>query len=228
MQFHVITPETANSCNTCCCKSAEASPGESEKWVLNYAPLILPAHAISLLQSPEFEWEKITCESDPRDTVLPELVSSDANATYLGDLAPRVTGGTSYSFSAVPFAGPKKGSLAISEDGSYTYTPLPGFQGYDRFFWQVSVDGKPPVIQEAVIAIGAGVAPPTIAMLRPDLAIRNPVIDNKNFTLSFALDASPAAPNGSVWRLKVKQGYRDCNNCLYTIDCFDVTVGSCG
>lgn len=227
MQHFQITEETAQSCRQCCCQAAKGSPGEVDKWVLNYASVILPANAVALLQTPEFSMTRLGCGSspDPRDDVLPELQPVTLGGTYLGDLTPLVTG-ANLEFALVPFTGPKSGRLTVNANGTYNYTPLNGFTGYERFFWQVSIDGAPPVIQEAIL--GVGVPSPPVTMLRADVIIRNPVIDNSLFLVEFPVDVSPAARVGDVWRIQVRQGYRDCNGCYYTIDCFDLTIGSCG
>lgn len=231
MQYHNIDGGASTSCQTCCCLAATAKPGESDKWVINYAPVVLPANGIGLTEGSCFDISKqSSCEDcGGADLVHPELISTESNQTYLGNLQDAVDtpAGTPLSFSGVMFSGPKHGRLIIDESGSYTYTPHAGYVGYDRFFWSVSINGGKPVIAETVLGVG-DVLPPALSQLTPDLKITCCRVDNRQFTLTFVLETSPAAVPGDTYRLTIKQGIKDCDCCWDSKDCFDITIGACG
>lgn len=228
MQYFNIEDDRADGCDVCCCQQAKGKPGETDRWVLNYAPIVVPANAQRLVEGTRFEVEKVSnCVGDcPPGAVAPEFATTTSGEPYAGDLSDAVdVEGASLVFELAPFSRPKFGKVTLDESGIYTYTPRPGVQGYDRFFWQVSINGGKPIVAEAVI--GVGVTAPGVAQLTPDICLTCPQIDNKRFTVSFGLVISPAAVPGDQYRLLVKQQYRDCDCCYTRTDCFDVVIGAC-
>jgi hypothetical protein len=42
-----------------------------------------------------------------------------------------------------PVSGPQNGTVIIENDGSFAYTPLPGYVGIDRFMYRICDSGSP-------------------------------------------------------------------------------------
>lgn len=57
--------------------------------------------------------------------------------------------GTVLTAETTPVSGPSNGTLSLAADGSFTYTPNPGFTGSDSFQYEVCDDGAPrPVVSQ--------------------------------------------------------------------------------
>lgn len=57
--------------------------------------------------------------------------------------------GTVLTVGTTPVSGPGNGTLSLAADGSFTYTPNPGFTGSDSFQYEVCDDGAPrPVVSQ--------------------------------------------------------------------------------
>lgn len=52
-----------------------------------------------------------------------------------------------------PVSGPSNGTLVINSDGTFTYTPAPGFEGEDSFVYEVCDDGTPSICDQATVTI---------------------------------------------------------------------------
>ena len=52
-----------------------------------------------------------------------------------------------------PVSDPNNGTVIINADGSYTYTPNPGFKGLDRFTYQICDNGTPSLCDTAEVVI---------------------------------------------------------------------------
>ncbi|MCT8341286.1 Ig-like domain-containing protein, partial [Flavobacteriaceae bacterium TK19130] len=52
-----------------------------------------------------------------------------------------------------PVSGPSNGTLAINPDGTFTYTPNPGFGGTDQFVYAIVDDGSPVATDTATVYI---------------------------------------------------------------------------
>jgi gliding motility-associated-like protein len=52
-----------------------------------------------------------------------------------------------------PLSNPSSGSVVIAADGTYTYTPNPGFEGVDMFTYSICDDGVPSLCDTAVVVI---------------------------------------------------------------------------
>lgn len=80
----------------------------------------------------------------------PPIANPDINLTVTGlatignvltnDLDPD---GDALTVNTVPVSGPSNGTLVLNSDGSYTYTPNAGFDGTDRFEYEVCDNGIP-------------------------------------------------------------------------------------
>ncbi|RMG85156.1 MAG: gliding motility-associated C-terminal domain-containing protein, partial [Bacteroidetes bacterium] len=53
----------------------------------------------------------------------------------------------------IPGTGPQHGNLNLQPDGTYTYTPAPGFVGTDMFDYEICSDDVPPQCDTATVAI---------------------------------------------------------------------------
>ena len=66
-----------------------------------------------------------------------------------------------------PISGPSNGTLVINPDGSFTYTPDPGFQGTDHYVYEVIDDGTPQASDRATVTIVVQqTAMPVIAIVK--------------------------------------------------------------
>jgi hypothetical protein len=70
-----------------------------------------------------------------------------------------------------PVSGPGSGTLALSADGSFTYTPNPGFVGSDQFVYRVCDDGLPSTV---VSRFDFDSSPLTNATVGPNATSINP------------------------------------------------------
>lgn len=61
--------------------------------------------------------------------------------------------GDNLSVNTTLVSGPSNGSVTILPNGTYTYTPNPGFQGEDTFVYEVCDNGIPPLCDEATVTI---------------------------------------------------------------------------
>lgn len=110
-----------------------------------------------------------------------------------------------------PVSGPSNGSVLLNPDGSFTYTPNPGFEGEDQFVYEVCDDGLPSLCDQAtvfieVIPITAGNEPPianadysqtTVDVpATGNILINDDDPDGDNISISTAPIAGPS--NGSV------------------------------
>ncbi|MBL4585702.1 MAG: tandem-95 repeat protein, partial [Flavobacteriales bacterium] len=61
--------------------------------------------------------------------------------------------GDNLTVTTTPISGPSNGTLTLNPDGSYTYTPDPGFEGEDTFTYVVCDDGIPTLCDTADVTI---------------------------------------------------------------------------
>ncbi len=61
--------------------------------------------------------------------------------------------GDNLTVNTTPVTPPSNGTLVLNDDGSYTYTPNPGFTGVDSFSYVVCDDGSPQLCDTATVAI---------------------------------------------------------------------------
>ncbi|MFV0417324.1 MAG: Ig-like domain-containing protein [Dysgonomonas sp.] len=77
--------------------------------------------------------------------------------------------GDNMIINTTPVTSPAHGSVTISADGTYTYTPDPGFTGRDSFIYEVCDDGNPVTCDRATVTI----------------IIRSPQVGNANDTYAY-------------------------------------------
>jgi len=222
-----------NNCIVCCCDTVSIKPGETLPLQLNYAAWAVPIAPRGLHCEPSVDVEeKDTCPA-PTGGNLPPAANGDIrfdvllNTAFLGDLATEVTDqeGDPLTFKSLALYGPKHGKLELDSDGTFTYTPFTSYKGTDNFFFSVSDGVNSPVIMEALLGVGV---PGDSVRPTADLTVGEPIVNQRWFTVTLPIAASPAAKNCQVFRLTVRQGALDCDcNCYYHNDCIDVRIAKC-
>lgn len=64
--------------------------------------------------------------------------------------------GDEQTVNTTPVTDPVNGTVVLSEDGTYTYTPNPGFEGVDVFEYEVCDNGSPVACDVASVTISVG------------------------------------------------------------------------
>lgn len=229
-----------DSCSTCCCESATARPGETNRWEVNYIQWVIPQAGRGLTDNTSFEIELIVDGNNPGAGNQPPSVpfigkTTAFNTPLTFDLTDDVTDPESNAieFKLLSLYGPDHGDVTISPLGVVVYTPKTGYVGYDRFYYQASDDEAKPVVGQVMIGVAPdeGTIPvPTEAMATKPITIRQKtvIVDNRRSTLSFAVETSPAAISGSVYRLTIRQQSLSCEGEPYWhISCYDIKIGKC-
>jgi len=222
-----------NACVTCCCEVVSLKPGETLPLRLNYAPWAVPIAPRGLHCVPVIDVElKDTC-STPAGSNLPPSAPPQirydvvADTPLDDDLKTQVTDPEDdiMTFKAMMLYGPKHGSVKLKSDGTFTYTPVLGYVGEDRFFFSVTDNINPAVVLEALIGVGISAASVKGTW---DLTVGTPIVDQRLYVVTVPLIASPAAKTCQVFRLSIRQGALDCDcNCYFHLDCVDVRIVSC-
>ena len=235
MHFTVESFSPADAaCQKCCCETISLKPGTTTKVSVGYAPWALPIGQLHC--APQFSIEKMdTCLVPTPSNMAPQITALDGMARFdtgtnvplNGDMRTKVTDfeNDPLTFKVLPLYGPRQGKIVLDPSGTFTYTPLAGFKGEERFYASAADPTNPPLIFEVMIAVGidAGTMVPS-----PVLSVGMPIVNQKYFTVSFPITLSPAAQECDVWRLTVLQGALDCQCICYTrTDCFDVKVAKC-
>lgn len=248
MQFFSVDSnsqgDTSPSCNTCCCSSASAKPGVTEKWTLNFAAFANPIGGFGLVQQPNFSIDLLLsgCNNPSVVNAGPAYLGLAANNTtpLNGSLASSINNPKSatLTYSLLSLFSTQNGSVVVNPDGTFTYTPNGAFVVYDRFYFSVTDGVNPAVVQEAIIGVPATnpvpgsiiITAPTASMASKELSIEpNSIEVNSNYqTVSFGLACAVNACIGSRYRLSVLQKAADCNGAVYShISCYDITITSC-
>src|SRR5690606_31742 len=125
--------------------------------------------------------------------------------------------GDPLSFAHVPLYGPQNGTLSFAPNGAYTYTPKPGFSGFDTFYFTTSDGVNAPVMNKVTVAVNPALpaaplpAPPAVPLLHAPMdrvTINNPVV-------SFPVVADPALKPGDIYRMTIRQPAMDCDGTQY-------------
>lgn len=233
---HIVIDDSVQTdgCTVCCCETVSLRPGETQALKLNYAPWAVPIAPKGLHCEPGIQVElKDTC-APSTGANLPPSASGDIHFDVVvntpltdGDLNDFVTDieGDNLVFKVLSLYGPKHGKLDLNADGTFTFTPQGGYEGEDHFFFSVSDGVNPPVVLEALLGIGV----PSINVRGTwDLTVGTPIVDQRYYTVTLPIAASPAAKECQIFRLTVRQGALDCDCvCYYHIDCIDVRIAKC-
>ena len=110
------------------------------------------------------------------------IAINDINTTLIGEPA---TGnvltndidleGGNLTVSTTPVVNPSNGTVTINTDGTYTYTPNPGFEGTETFGYEVCDDGTPALCDTAYVTIN-------VFNVTPVPTNNTPVANNDNYT----------------------------------------------
>lgn len=215
------------SCNSCCCESLSARPGETNKVMINYAPWSAPIGGRGLANDTAFSIAPVSIPPVP--AVVPGAGRTIANTPFNGDLAPLFPNPEQeeVTYRIEPLFGPSQGSIVLNPNGTFVYTPNPLFTGIDRFWW--SANGN---IAEFIIAVDVN-AEQEFAFPGFTAAVsvskKSVGIDHRLHIMGFFFSASPAAIPGDVYRLTIKQGASNCNGEIAVhLSCYDIVIGACG
>jgi VCBS repeat-containing protein len=222
----------SNSCGECCCLDAYSAPGETNKWTLDYAAWVSGIGGKGLVQPLRINIHKLNNDDvgDFPPTSINEFVNTPYQTVYSGNVVANDPESQPLVFSVPYDQGVKNGTLAFNSDGSYTYTPMNNFFGYDWFVVNVS-DGTNITRKTVTIgvnpAVGAPVAP-KLQQLPSIVSINNSNISIKKDQIVFPLKVLSDAIIGDIFRMDVLATAIDCDGIEYTHkSCFDIRVIKC-
>jgi hypothetical protein len=229
---------SGQGCNACCCGQASARPGETNKWSINYAAWAFNLGGRGLTDRVEFSIIQQPQNADPRapvavnhffntpfNTALEDTVATGASDPLEGDL----------SYALYDLFPAQRGEVVFNSDGSFVYTPVLGFTGYDTFYYVITNEAKS-VVKQVIVGVNAQtqngdptVNIPAIPFDKPLSIVQKTLrVDRGAFVTSFAVKASPIATLGDIFRVNVKQPAIDCDCQEYVhISCYDVTIVNC-
>lgn len=236
-----------NTCNTCCCQPLRVKPGTVSKVTLDWAPWSLEIAPPGIV--PTMQWNFVLNDASCSDAVIggygppeftPMLVSMGVNdANVSGAMVPDfyTPGDATPTFELVPMQGPVNGTVEITfaGDGSWTYTPRPGFRGWD-WFWIKSTDavGRSAIGRVLINVASQAGAPPwylsggDVNAFEPKVNAGAIEYNQRMQRTSFQLWMPPSCQPCETWRLTVQQPAKDCDGNVYTNEmCFDVSCGNC-
>lgn len=217
-------------CNTCCCDSMVARPGEINKVSINYAKWAAPIGGHGISHGTIFDISECKTCDDSNNPVSIEnafrRVNFDSDAVITIDLSTISTNATVYE--VITRFGPFFGSFTLT-GSSLVYIPFT--TGVDRLWVKASDANGNSAISEIIFAIDlASTRQISQPEFRNDIVIDGSRVnvDRSNFLLSFALDISPAAKDGDIYRIIVRQPAIDCDyNKFFHEMCFDLLIKSC-
>lgn len=243
MNFFQVDPrdsyQQGGACNTCCCQDAQARPGETNKWSIDYAPWSAPIGGKGLSNQVSFSIElKTPCaaegSSNPPPVNTDYSFATDINTAIAGNVSDNAsdTNGDPLTYEVLPLYGASFGLLDLAVDGTFTYTPNTGFSGHDVIWFSTSDGINPPVVKRLVFIVSQ-VAP---AVPLPELPDYGAVhvrqdrvkVDARRHNLEFPLVVTPEAQTGDVYRLTIRQAALDCDcECYWHVSCYDIVIGKC-
>lgn len=230
---------TNSSCNVCCCESDSIMPGETAARTINYADFSLPIGGRGITANTTFSIEQQTTSNTAPVLYVtgPTLLQTNSGTSISGTVVPQsvIPVGSVAFYKHLPIYGPSSGTVNMSVDGTFVYTPTAGHSGYDRIYYELSDGVNPPRIGEIIIAVNPAL--PALPLPAPVAALATPVlrvipnstsVNTPAQSLSFALQASPAAKVGDIYRLTINQPASNCDGIIYNnIKCYDVTISKC-
>lgn len=226
-------PASANSCSSCCCQSATARPGETNKMGIIYTPWVAPLGGRGLVNKTQFEVEQVTKLPDPNAPINTNYYFPvEFNTPLVSSVATGATdpaGGT-LTYGLVQLYGPDYGSVVVNTDGTFTYTPTLGYAGYDEFYVETS-NGLKSIVTQVIVGVkaqGATADLPPFPFDKPLAVVMQSVKIDRMDHLSFAIKASPTLRVGEIYRLTVKQPAIDCDCTEYVhVSCYDFIAVKC-
>ncbi|HIB48713.1 MAG TPA: tandem-95 repeat protein [Flavobacteriaceae bacterium] len=146
----------------------------------------------------------------------PPVANADTNSTQVGipvdgNVLPNDFDPDGDMITVTANTPPSNGSVSINPDGTYTYTPDPGFEGEDTFTYTICDDGTPSLCDTATVTIQVLGSPDNITTAVddayygfPDADITGNVLDNDtdpegdDQTVDVAVSPSNGPTNGTV------------------------------
>jgi hypothetical protein len=232
--FAVQNMEAASAgCATCCCERLALKPGTTTKMSIGYASWAVPIGRLHC--GPSFDLEqKETCATS---TGAPQKIGGNninfdtpMNTMLEGDLLTKVEDpdGNTMIFKALGLYGPKHGTLVLEPNGLFDYTPSPGYEGEDRFFFTATDETGKATTFEALIGVGATTALSIKETPHVSVDLRSSNVNQQYYQSSFAITVAPTAELCEIWRLTVMQNAIDCECVCYNrTDCYDIEIAKC-
>lgn len=229
-----------SACDTsCCCEEANAVPGEINKWWINYSRWLHGIGGRGLVNPVQFQFERLTIDPPPPfPTNLPPVsIDYFFNTPYQTALNGDVSVSASdpeaapLTFATVPGQGVSHGTLIFNPNGTFTYTPMNGWTGYDQFAYTVSDGVNAPV--RYVVTIGtnpqSGPALPPIPVIPiPALQVPQNRVHITPTYIEFPLVVAQDAIIGDIYRMRVVATAMDCNGQTYRHhSCYDIRIVKC-
>lgn len=250
--------QSPSDCNTCCCQTASAIPGEANKWRLNYMQWLAGISGRGLVAPVDFSFQKLTPNpTAPFPTLLPPTnidytAQIEANTPYNGTVATSAVSPQSspLTFALDPTNPPTNGIVAMNTNGTYIYVPTAGFTGVDNFAFTTTDGVNTPIKNIVTIGVDTLVAtnfatplPAGVIALTGGIQVyETPLPPNqgliyvdpksvmiRNPMIDFKLTVSPETLIGQVYRLTVAAVAMDCDVGIFRhISCYDITITTCG
>jgi VCBS repeat-containing protein len=220
-----------DSCQVCCCEQVNLKPGTTSRIVINYAPWAVPIGRLHC--EPEFDLSQMAaCGLSPGAPVK----TGGANVAFdtpmdtplQGDFKTKISDpdGGDLTFKAVPFHGPKYGTVAIKPDGTFTYNPPGGQNGSDRFY--VSATDETDKTSVFEVLIGIGTTSSATMTETPHVIVDSWSVNYQYYTVNVAVKVAPNADICEVWRLTAHMQAIDCEAICYDrTDCYDIRMSKC-
>lgn len=232
------TPAANGSCNSCCCEYAEAVPGETNKWRINYQPWLSGLRGGRLVSPTQISVEKLTPAAAPVSTTNLPPVNVDytfhtpINAVLSGDVSVSASDpeAAPLTFALAHNGLPKHGAVSMLPTGAFTYAPGNGFVGYDTFYYSTSDGVNAPVNHAVMIAVDPALPAPALAdpVLPSVVSVAYDQVRLDGGLMEFGLRVLPIATVGDVYRLTVKQTAMECDGgCYEHISCYDIHIVKC-
>ncbi|HRH01674.1 MAG TPA: Ig-like domain-containing protein [Bacteroidia bacterium] len=99
--------------------------------------------------------------------------------------------GNPLSILTTPLVAPLNGSLVLNSNGTYTYTPIIGYSGFDSFTYRVCDNGIPALCDDAVVTIGIG------AVNHAPQALNDAFSTNENIALNATVASNDSDPDAN-------------------------------
>lgn len=225
--------KSQNGCAACCCETIHMKPGEINMLSVQYGGWVIPLRGRGLSVNTWFEVVKVNPDvatgGNNAPIVLPFLTTTAIDTAFTGDLATVSSDpeADALTWSLVGLYSPGHGEVTIASNGDFTYTPHSGYEGVDRFYYEVS-DGFNKVRGVATVLVGSVPVqlgnPPQPVMVMT----QRKQINSEYFEMAVPIAVDPAAPVGDIYRINVRQEAYDCDgNPFYHISCYDVVIGKC-
>jgi Bacterial Ig domain len=230
--FTIKDIDQNSQCIPCCCESLSMKPGSTNKVSVNYAPWAVPIGRLHCLPSFDLE-QKDTCVTTGAPVKIggnPVAFDTPVNTVLSDDLNTKIIDpeNGALKFKVLGLYGPKNGVVVVLSDGSFDYTPTPGYEGEDRFFVTATDPTNKSTTFEVLIGVGSTTSVDMTETPHVSVDAVSVNVNYQIYTASFAVKISPAADLCEVWRLTVQMQSIDCECvCFDRTDCFDIRIVQC-